>query len=112
MALPYGERALKEKLEKLCKISGYPMVAVVNVKTGECVTSDGRSKVGSPEQFPWKPPTKEEVAALGGSPQAWRHRLNALPPREATRQTAPITTGRAGGGNPPACNPPAWVFSL
>jgi len=63
MALPYGERALKEKLEKLCKISGYPMVAVVNVKTGECVTSDGRSKVGSPEQFPWKPPTKEEVAA-------------------------------------------------
>jgi len=66
LALPYEQRDTKNKLSKKYKVNGIPSLVIVDGKTGETITTDGRSAVmEDPEgaAFPWKPPTLWE--ALG-----------------------------------------------
>jgi len=66
LALPYAARTTKEKLSKKFKVSGIPTLVILDGKTGEMITTDGRSAVMEDpegEAFPWKPPTLWE--ALG-----------------------------------------------
>jgi len=57
LAIPQGD-ARKAKLSKLFGVSGIPSFVLVDAATGETITTEGRSGVGSdPEgaQFPWYP---------------------------------------------------------
>jgi len=64
LALPYGERELKEKLSKKFKVQGIPSVVILNAETGDVITTDGRSAIMSDPKgakFPWIPPTFAEA---------------------------------------------------
>lgn len=66
LALPFEARDLKASLSKKYKVQGIPTLVIVDGKTGELITRDGRSAVmqdPSGAAFPWKPPTLWE--ALG-----------------------------------------------
>jgi len=63
LALPYSDRTLKDSLSKKFKVQGIPTLVIVD-KDGNTITTDGRSEVMSDptgENFPWVPPTFEEV---------------------------------------------------
>jgi len=63
-ALPFGDRAKKDALSKKYKVRGIPTFVVLDGKTGETITVDGRDGVSSdPDAFPWKPKTLDEVLA-------------------------------------------------
>jgi len=66
LALPFSARETKAKLSKKFKVNGIPSLVILDGKTGDLITTDGRSAVSEdPEgaNFPWKPPTLWE--ALG-----------------------------------------------
>jgi nucleoredoxin len=66
LALPFEARDLKASLSKKYKVQGIPTLVIVDGKTSELITRDGRSAVmqdPSGAAFPWKPPTLWE--ALG-----------------------------------------------
>lgn len=66
LALPFEDRDKKNALSKKFKVQGIPTLIVLDPKTGEVITKDGRSAVmedETGEAFPWKPPTIWE--ALG-----------------------------------------------
>jgi nucleoredoxin len=68
LALPFSDRARKDKLSKLFKVNGIPSVVIINAENGETITTDGRSAImkdPTGEKFPWIPPTFKE--ALGES---------------------------------------------
>ena len=55
-ALPYSDRDTKAALSKKYKVRGIPTFVVVDAKTGETITTEGREAVGSDpdgESFPW-----------------------------------------------------------
>jgi len=57
LALPFAESDIKEALSTKYSISGIPTLILVDGKTGEMITADGRGKIsGDPkgENFPWK----------------------------------------------------------
>jgi len=57
LAIPQGD-ARKEKLSKLFGVSGIPSFVLIDAETGETITTEGRSAVGSDPQgaqFPWYP---------------------------------------------------------
>merc|ERR1712159_200253 len=67
-ALPFKDRATKNALSKKFKVRGIPTLVILDGKTGETITLDGRAGVSSePEAFPWKPPSVADI-------------LSALPP--------------------------------
>ena len=67
-ALPFKDRATKNALSKKYKVRGIPTLVILDGKTGETITLDGRDGVSSePEAFPWKPPSVADI-------------LSALPP--------------------------------
>jgi len=67
-ALPFKDRATKNALSKKFKVRGIPTLVILDGKTGETITLDGRDGVSSePEAFPWKPPSVQDI-------------LSALPP--------------------------------
>lgn len=45
LMLPFSDRACKEKLGSKYGVSGIPTLVLVNAKTGELITKDGRGKV-------------------------------------------------------------------
>jgi len=56
LAIPRGD-ARKDALSNKCKVSGIPMLVVLDMD-GAIVTKDGRNGVSKdPAGFPWKPPT-------------------------------------------------------
>jgi nucleoredoxin len=60
LALPYDKRDLKSKLSKKFKVSGIPMLVLLDGKTGKVISKDGRAalmKDPKAELFPWTPPT-------------------------------------------------------
>lgn len=64
LALPYGEREMKEKLSKKFKVKGIPSFVILDGATGDLITTDGRSKVMEDpkgEDLPWKPKPLSEV---------------------------------------------------
>ncbi|XP_064619329.1 nucleoredoxin-like [Lineus longissimus] len=64
LALPYEDRERKAKLSKKYKVQGIPTLVLIDGKTGQKLTDDGRSAVASdPEgkDFPWKPKPFAEV---------------------------------------------------
>ena len=64
LAIPYADRAAKDALSKKYKVSGIPSFVIVDAKTGELITDDGRTAITEdPEgdSFPWKPKTLDEV---------------------------------------------------
>lgn len=64
LALPYGDRALKDKLSKKYGVSGIPTLVIVDAKTGELVTKKARGNVSKDpkaEHFPWKPKSFAEI---------------------------------------------------
>jgi len=66
LALPYAARDAKTKLSKKFKVNGIPSLIILDGKTGETITTDGRSAVMEDLEganFPWKPPSLWE--ALG-----------------------------------------------
>jgi len=75
-ALPYSDRDTKAALSKKYKVRGIPTFVVVDAKTGETITTEGREAVGSDpdgESFPWTPPTFAEALGsdfLKTSPEA------------------------------------------
>jgi nucleoredoxin len=63
LALPFGERALKEKFSKKFKVSGIPMFVVID-ENGELITTEGRNEVSGDmngAKFPWKPKPVAEL---------------------------------------------------
>jgi len=60
LALPYSERAAKQKLSQKFKVQGIPMLILLD-GSGKLLTKQGREAVASPEKFPWKPPTIADV---------------------------------------------------
>jgi len=63
LALPFGERDLKNKLSKKYKVSGIPSLVIVD-EEANTITTDGRAAVTEDPEgktFPWKPPTVFEV---------------------------------------------------
>lgn len=63
LALPFGERDLKNKLSKKYKVSGIPSLVIVD-EEANTITADGRAAVTEDPEgktFPWKPPTVFEV---------------------------------------------------
>ena len=66
LALPFEDRAAKNALSKKFKVSGIPTLVIVDGKTGELITTDGRSAITEdPEgaKFPWKPKTLMDTLA-------------------------------------------------
>jgi len=58
LALPYADRAQKDKLAKFYGVSGIPMLAIINAQTGETVTTNGRGEISSEdfiENYPYLP---------------------------------------------------------
>jgi thiol-disulfide isomerase/thioredoxin len=56
-AIPFGDASLRALGSKL-KVEGIPTLAVLDARTGELVTKDGRSAVSADAEagsFPWKP---------------------------------------------------------
>jgi len=63
LALPYGERELKEKLSKKFKVQGIPSFVIVDGE-GKLVTKNGRSIVtddAEGAEFPWAPKPLSEI---------------------------------------------------
>jgi len=61
LALPYSQRALKELVSKAFEVRGIPTLVLLDPKTGEVITKDGREAVSTgAEFFPWTP---ERLAA-------------------------------------------------
>jgi len=59
LALPYEARDKKNALSKKFKVQGIPTLVILDGKTGETITTDGREAVMEDlagENFPWKPP--------------------------------------------------------
>merc|ERR1712230_115826 len=57
-----GDRATKNALSKKFKVRGIPTLVILDGKTGETITLDGRDGVSSePEAFPWKPPSVQDI---------------------------------------------------
>lgn len=64
LALPFADRARKEKLSKKFKVQGIPTLVVADAKTGKVITTDGRTAVSEDptgSNFPWIPPTFAEA---------------------------------------------------
>merc|ERR1712167_410593 len=62
-SLRYADRARKEALSKKFKVNGIPSFVILD-KDGNTITTDGRSAISedpSGENFPWVPPTFDEV---------------------------------------------------
>jgi len=58
MALPFADRAQKDKLAKWFKVSGIPMLCIIDAKTGETITTNGRGDISSEdfiENYPYLP---------------------------------------------------------
>jgi nucleoredoxin len=63
LALPYANRDTKTALSRKFKVSGIPMLVVIDSK-GDLITSDARSNVSedpTAKNFPWLPPTFEDT---------------------------------------------------
>jgi len=63
-ALPFENRAAKDKLSKKYKVQGIPSFVIIDPQ-GNTITTDGRSAVmedPTGEKYPWIPPTAEEKA--------------------------------------------------
>lgn len=59
-AIPFADRDRKNSLSKKYKVSGIPSLVIIDGKTGETITTKGRSVVSQPEKFPWIPLTLSE----------------------------------------------------
>lgn len=67
LGLPFEKRDVKANLAKKFKVSGIPMMVLLDGKTGKVITTEGRAameKDPQAEKFPWLPPT---VASAIGS---------------------------------------------
>jgi nucleoredoxin len=54
LALPYCNRDLKEQLSRKYKVQGIPSLVIIDAKTGELNTKEGRSAIANVEDFPFK----------------------------------------------------------
>ncbi|XP_012936740.1 nucleoredoxin [Aplysia californica] len=57
LMLPFGERDRKNDLSKKYSVSGIPTLVLVDAKTGETITKEGRgilSNADCGQSFPWK----------------------------------------------------------
>jgi len=60
LALPFEKRDIKNALSKKYKVQGIPTFVILDGKTGEVITKDGREAVSDDPtgaKLPWKPPT-------------------------------------------------------
>jgi len=64
LALPYDDRDRKAALSKKYKVRGIPSLVMVDAKTGETITTDGRSAVSDLDAYPWVPPTPPTLREL------------------------------------------------
>merc|ERR1719498_1618211 len=65
LAIPFSDRATKDKLSKTFKVGGIPTLVIVD-KNGEVVTTKARGDVMSDAEganFPWRPKTFKEIMA-------------------------------------------------
>jgi nucleoredoxin len=63
LALPFEDRDLKASLSKQFKVSGIPMLVLLN-PDGTVITTEGRSEIGEDAEganFPWKPKPVSEL---------------------------------------------------
>merc|ERR1712166_292973 len=59
-----GDRKTKDALSKKYKVSGIPSFVIVDAKTGELITDDGRTAITEDPEgdgFPWKPKSLDDV---------------------------------------------------
>jgi len=84
-AVPFADRTTKDALSKKYKVQGIPTLVIVDAKTGETITKDGRSAISSDptgEAFPWKPKTLDEImgsiTTLNGKDGATISKADAL----------------------------------
>ena len=63
-ALSFADRVTKNALSKQFKVRGIPTLILLDGRTGETITTDGREGVSSaPLEFPWKPASVADVLA-------------------------------------------------
>jgi len=63
LALPYGQRDLKESLSKACKVQGIPTLIIIG-PDGTVINEDGRSALSKDKtgaSFPWHPPAYTDL---------------------------------------------------
>jgi len=63
LAMPYANRAIKDKISKQFTVSGIPTLVILNAN-GELITTNGRDKVTNDPtgtNFPWAPKSFAEV---------------------------------------------------
>jgi len=63
-AIPFIDRARKNKLSTLYGVKGIPCLVLLNGKTGEVITKDGRTAImkdPTGQNFPWYPPTLRDL---------------------------------------------------
>jgi nucleoredoxin len=55
LALPFNDRDTKSKLAGMYEVTGIPTLVIVDAKTAQVITKEGRKKVMTePKNFPWK----------------------------------------------------------
>jgi len=54
LALPFDAKDKKEALSKKYGVQGIPTLVIVDAKTGELITKDGRAVCRDVNNFPWK----------------------------------------------------------
>jgi len=60
LAMPFSDRARKDKLTEMCKIKDLPAL-VLFTPEGEIYNYDARKRVNDPEGFPWIPRTIQQI---------------------------------------------------
>jgi nucleoredoxin len=63
LAVPYSRRDIHQALNKKFKVQGIPSLVILD-RSGQVITTDGRSKISSDpkgQDFPWKPKPFAEV---------------------------------------------------
>ena len=64
LALPFAARDIKNNLSKKFKVQGIPTLILLDAKTGEVITKNGREAVSmdpTGEKFPWIPKPLSEI---------------------------------------------------
>ena len=101
-ALPFKDRATKNALSKKYKVRGIPTLVILDGKTGETITLDGRDGVSSePEAFPWKPPSVQDISWQHCRPSSTRRARRCRCPKD---RGLSYCTSRRTGARPAAAS--------
>jgi thiol-disulfide isomerase/thioredoxin len=71
LALPFGQRAVKDELSKKFEVDGIPSLILLDAKTGAVISADGRAALSSDpagENYPWNQPNQSSKVPATSTP--------------------------------------------